>query len=267
MVFIISDLKKALLQNLPLWQFDSFTSVKHFVSGRDGGVSPLPFESLNLSYSAGDENENVIENRKRIAKSLGVEVDHLLFINQCHSSDVVIVRSKEDAGGQIFADALVTDVKGLCICVMGADCVPILVYDTVNKVVAAVHAGWKGTVASILTKTLSKMQTEFDCKMENILIGIGPSISQEKYEVGEEVYLQFKENFGADSDLIFIHNSETNKYFPDLWLANKMQAMKMGVLEHNIEIARICTFSNPEEFFSARYFKNKTGRFAAGIVL
>lgn len=260
-------MKKVLIHNLPLWQFESFNSVKHFVSGRDGGVSPAPFDSLNLSFSAGDEKENVIENRNRIAKSLGIEQDCLLFVNQCHSSDVVIIRSKEDAGGQIHADALVTNVKGLCICVMGADCVPVLLYDSVNKVVAAVHAGWKGTVASILTKTLFKMQTEFGCKMENIQIGIGPSISQEKYEVGEEVYLQFKENSGNEADLIFKHDLKSNKYFPDLWLANRMQAMKMGVLEQNIEIAGICTFSNPEEFFSARYFKNKTGRFAAGIVL
>ena len=260
-------MKKVLLQNLPIWQFESFNTIKHFVSGRDGGISPSPFDSLNLSFSAGDEKENVIENRLRIAKSLGVEQDHLLFVSQCHSSDVIVVRSKEDAGGQIHADALVTDIQGLCICVMGADCVPVLVYDSVNKVVAAVHAGWKGTVASILTKTLLKMQTEFGCKIENIQIGIGPSISQEKYEVGEEVYLHFKENFGVHTELIFTYDSKSNKYFPDLWLANKMQAMKMGVLESNIEIAGICTFSNPEEFFSARYFKNKTGRFAAGIVL
>jgi polyphenol oxidase len=259
--------QKILLQNLPLWQFESFSSVKHFVSGRDGGISPSPFDSLNLSFSAGDEKENVIENRNRIAKSLGIQQDHLLFVSQCHSSDVVIVRTKEDAGGQILADALITNVSGLCICVMGADCVPVLVYDPIQKVIAAVHAGWKGTVASILTKTLSKMQSEFGSKMENIQIGIGPSISQEKYEVGEEVYLQFKDNFETDTDLIFKYDSNSNKYFPDLWLANKMQAMKMGVLEQNIEIAGICTFSNPEEFFSARYFKNKTGRFAAGIVL
>lgn len=260
-------MKKVLFHNLPLWQFESFRDVKHFVSGREGGTSPSPFDSLNLSFSAGDDPEHVIENRRRVANAMGVELDHLLFVSQCHSSDVVMVRSKEDAGGQIHADALVTDVKGLCICVMGADCVPVLVHDRVKNVVAAVHAGWKGTVASILTKTLAKMKSEYGCKMENLHIGIGPSISQAKYEVGEEVYLQFKELFGADADLIFEYRPTSNKYFPDLWLANKMQAIKMGVVESNIENAAICTYSNPEEFFSARYFKNKTGRFAAGIVL
>ena len=201
------------------------------------------------------------------AEAIGLDSDSLVFVNQWHSCDVAIIRDKSDAKEAIEADAMVTNVLGLCICVMGADCVPVLIYDPVLKVASAVHAGWKGTVASIISKTLEIMHAIYGCKYSDLLVGIGPSISQEKYEVGEEVFLKFKEKIGADADLIFKHDKPSNKYFPDLWLANKMQAMKMGVLEKNIEIAGICTYSNPEEFFSARYFKIKTGRFAAGIVL
>jgi len=249
-----------------LWRFDILKDITHFVSGRAGGVSKKPFSSLNLSLSAGDDMIDVLENRKRLAEAIGILPDSLVFISQCHSNNVAIVREKSDAVLGIEADAMVTNVQDLCICVMGADCVPILACDPIKKVTAAIHAGWKGTVASITIKTLEIMKSVYGCHMSDVLLGIGPSISQEKYEVGEEVYLKFKDTFGDEADGLFKHNSELGKYFPDLWLANKNQALKMGVLESNIEVAGICTYTNHEQFFSARYYKNKTGRLAAGIL-
>ncbi len=260
-------MKKELFNGLPLWQFDILKNQTHFVTSRHGGISPSPFDGLNLSKSAGDSLDNVFENRRLLAQSIGLEADDLVFVNQCHSAEIAIITEKSDPKQAIEADAMVTNLLGLCICVMGADCVPVLIYDPVRKVVAAVHAGWKGTVASILSKTLEKMHVIYGSQFADLIVAIGPSISQAKYEVGEEVYLKFKEAFGQEIEPIFKHDKTTNKYFPDLWLANKMQALKLGVLEKNIEIAEICTYSNPDEFFSARYFQNKTGRFAAGIVL
>ena len=258
-------MKKIVSNGVSIWKFKVLEDQVHFVSGRSGGVSPAPFDSLNLSFSAGDAAENVIENRRRLAFSIGISPENLVFVSQCHSNEIILVNNKADAEGK-KADALLTNVPGICLCVMGADCVPVLAYDPQKKVAAAIHAGWKGTVASITSKTLEAMQLHFGCRMQDVKIGIGPSISQDKYEVGKEVYNLFKSNFGA-ADLIFKYNAETAKYFPDLWLANKMQAMQLGVKESNIEIAEICTFSNPNEFFSARFFKNQTGRFAAGILI
>jgi polyphenol oxidase len=260
-------LEKYSVNGLSLWQFTKFKDCKHFVTGRSGGVSKEPFSSLNMSLSAGDSVKNVLDNRKRLAEAIEILPESLVFVSQHHSCDVAIIRGKSDAKEGIEADAMVTNVPDVCICVMGADCVPVLAYDPKMKVVGAIHAGWKGTVASITTKTLQIMEGIFGCNMSDVILGIGPSISQEKYEVGEEVYLKFKENFGNEAETIFKQNSETGKYFPDLWLANQMQALKMGVSEANIEISRICTFTNHEEFFSARYFKNKTGRLAAGIMI
>lgn len=253
---------------LALWQFDKLPSgQKHFVSGRQGGVSEEELSSLNLSFSAGDSPENVKENRTRLAHALGLKSDDLVFISQCHSADIIVLRSEEDCKEVYRADALVTNLTNKCICVMGADCVPVVVYDPVKKVVAAIHAGWRGTSASITAKTLLLMEQMYGCKPHQMYVGIGPSISQEHYEVGKEVYEEFKHLHPDDVDQIFYYDSQKNKYFPDLWLANQLQALRIGVPQENIEIAGICTYSHPKEFFSARYFKNKTGRFSAGICL
>jgi YfiH family protein len=260
--------KKEEVAGLALWQFDHFPlGQKHFVSGRQGGLSEGPLSSLNLSLSAGDNPENVVENRLRLANAMGVERGNLVFISQCHSSRSIVIRQMEDVPQGKEADALITDLPGLCICVMGADCVPVLAIDPVRKVVAAIHAGWRGTADGIVEKTLGRMKATFGCGMENVWVGIGPSISQEKYEVGEEVFVQFQKSRPLEASLIFKHDPQKNKFYPNLWLANELQAIAIGVPKHQIEVAGICTYSNPNNFFSARYFQNKTGRFAAGVML
>lgn len=256
-------------KGVSLWKFknlDSQNGIKHFVSGREGGVSAGDQESLNLSFSVGESEENVVKNRSNLAAAMDIKPEQLFFVSQYHSDQVLIVIAPYD-GNPTKADAIVTNVKGICICAMGADCVPILAYDPVMQAVAAIHAGWKGTAASITFKTLKILSDAYGSKPEDIILAIGPSISQEKYEVGEDVYNSFVEQQGEKSKRLFQHNAVTDKYFPDLWEANKAQAIDFGLKEENIEVAGICTFSNPDKFYSARYFKNKTGRFAAGIML
>ena len=254
---------------ISLWQFENLASQKgidHFVSGKDGGISIGDCSGLNLSYSVGDSDENVRTNRSKIASVLGINSDQLFFVSQYHSDVVLVVKEKYD-GNPTKADAIVTDAKGICICVMGADCVPLLAYDPVKQVIAAIHAGWRGTASSITFKTLEIMKDQFGCNPKDVILSIGPSISQEKYEVGEEVYLSFLDQQGDESKRYFVHDQASNKYFPNLWEANKDQGIRFGLKEQNIEISGICTYSNHNQFYSARYFKNKTGRFAAGIML
>ncbi len=256
-------------RNLSLWKFENLSAqdkTDHFVSDKNGGVSSEEFATLNLSFSVGDLHENVLKNRSLIADSLVITHDKLFFVSQYHSDQVLTVTEQYD-GNPTKADALVTNVKGICICVMGADCVPLLAYDPVKEVVAAIHAGWRGTASSITLKTLQIMKDKFGSQPEDILLSIGPSISQAKYEVGEDVYHSFLELQGEGSKKFFKHDLVTGKYFPDLWEANKDQGLKFGLKGKNIEVAGICTYSNPDKFYSARYFKNKTGRFAAGILL
>lgn len=261
--------KKIEIEEVELWQYSSLLGLggqRHFVSGRKGGVSQFPYDSLNLSYSAGDERDNVQENRNRLAKSLGIAFENLVFVSQIHSNKVVVVKKPDDTKG-VEADAMVTDVPGLCISVMGADCVPIIAYDPVKNVAGAAHAGWRGTLSSITTQMLHAMIDTYRCLPSDIYVGIGPSASQQRYEVGEDVFLLYKKAFDDAGCEWFKYDKLTNKYFPDLWLANKSQAMWAGVLEHHIEVAGICTMANPNDFFSARLSNNRTGRFASGIVL
>jgi YfiH family protein len=160
-------------------------------------------------------------------------------------------------------DALITSERGICIAVMSADCVPVLLYDKKNQAIAAVHSGWRGTVARILEKTLAEMKRTFGTEGKDLVAGIGPSVSQESYEVGEEVVSEVTNAFGSDSSLMIL--KPNNKAQLDLWKANKLQLLAFGVNENSIEISDLCTVKNNNYFFSAR--KGDSGRFAAGIVL
>jgi len=136
-------------------------------------------------------------------------------------------------------------------------------YDKKNKAIAAVHSGWRGTVARILEKTLLEMKYVFGTKGEDLIAGIGPSVSQESYEVGEEVVNEVHQAFGKDSGLMIAQPD--NKAKLDLWHANRLQLLMFGVPSSQIEISDLCTVKNNHHFFSAR--KGDSGRFAAGIML
>ncbi|MFN6945683.1 MAG: peptidoglycan editing factor PgeF [Cytophagaceae bacterium] len=252
--------------DLALYQFNNLSLVKeinHFISGREGGVSEDHTGTLNLSFNVGDKEENVMENRSRVAAAMNCEPPNLVIPGQTHGNKVGIVDRVKDFPD---TDALITNKKGICIAVMSADCVPVLLYDRQNHAVAAVHAGWRGTVGKILSLTLEKMVSTYGTNPENVLAGIGPSICQDVYQVGEEVVERFLKAFGEHKQLIHI-DPESGKGYPDLWEANKQQLLSLGVPEESIEVAGICTYSNPNMFFSARQSQNKAGRFAAGIIL
>ena len=241
-----------------------FKNLKNIVSTRLGGVSIGEKSSLNLSYKVGDDNLNVIENRRLLALELGINSDSLIFPDQTHSCHVQIVNSIEDIEKLKNTDAIITNVPQLCLCVMSADCVPILLFDSKQNVVAAIHAGWRGTVADIVTKTIQLMNTEFGSQSEDIYAAIGPSISADVYEVGIEVIDSVFALLGYTEGLIVL--KDFDKGMLDLWETNRHILLKAGLLADNIEVAEICTFKNNESFFSYRK-SSETGRFAAGICL
>jgi hypothetical protein len=254
---------------LPLWQFKNlnrFTEIKHYVSGREGGVSEGEVGSLNLGLRAEANRENVLENRRRVAEAMGVAPIHLVFPSQTHSDHVKLVQAHTLPGELEDTDALICNTPGICISVMSADCVPILLYDPVTRAVAAVHAGWRGTVAKILEHTVRQMQSQFDTQPSDLIAGIGPSICPEVYEVGPEVITAVAEVFGTKENLVSRENGE-GKGFLNLWEANRLQLLSLGVRPEAIEVAGICTFTHSDVFFSARKSGNKAGRFAAGILI
>jgi len=253
--------------SVPLLHFnnlDSFSDVFHFVTTRRGGVSSGAWESFNLGFNSGDDHQNVENNRKILADAVGVNLDCLIFQKQIHS-DIVTVVDKPYHGSEICeTDSMITNKPGLCLCVKGADCVPILFFDPVGKAVGVAHAGWKGTVKKIAANVIEAMELLYSCKPSDIKVAVGPSIGPEVYEVGAEVIEKARESFGSQNPFIIRKNDKT--YF-DLWEANRSVLIEAGVLSKNIEISGICNYSNDNDFFSHRKSGGKTGRFAAGIMI
>jgi hypothetical protein len=239
--------------------------IRHYVSSREGGESTGELGGLNLSYKVGDDPEKVRLNRAKLAEAFEINPSHLVFPIQTHSSTIQIVNANSLTVPWEDTDALMTNEKGILISVMSADCVPVLLYDPIGKAVAAIHAGWRGTMGEIVRKTVEKMTVVFGTKASDLIAGIGPSISAEVYEVGEEVIKAVEKVYGHKEGIII--QEEHGKGFCNLWEANRLQLLKAGVLPSCIEVAGICTYKNADQFFSARKSGNKAGRFAAGIML
>jgi YfiH family protein len=253
---------------LPLWQFDKFSGIRnlqHFVSCKAGGYSENGFGELNLSYKVGDDPKRVDRNRSRLAEVFGISSEKIIFPVQTHSNHIKIVTASTKAEDIEDTDAILTNEKGIMISVMSADCVPVLLYDHEKKVAAAIHAGWRGTMAEIVKLTVEKMKDVFDTKPSSIRAGIGPSISDEVYEVGEEVIKAVEKVYGSKEGII--SREQNGKGFCNLWEANRIQLVKAGVLPGNIEVAGICTYKNSDTFFSYRKDGVKAGRFAAGLMM
>jgi polyphenol oxidase len=256
-------MKKLHINGLQLWQFEGLggeNCIDHFVTSRSSHSVEREF---TLSFSSSPDRSFIQKNRSLLAAAMGVESTRLYLPSQVHKTRIVLVTNDTKKEELLETDALITNTPGICIAVMSADCVPILLYDRKNNAVGAVHSGWRGTVARILEKTLQAMHQTFGTKGEDIYAGIGPSVSQDSYEVGEEVVHEVQQSFGSKHELMIPVG--TNKAKLDLWKANKVQLMEFGVAPSRIEISDLCTVKNNEHFFSAR--KGDTGRFAAGIMV
>ena len=244
---------------------------KGFVSGfstRLGGVSTFPENSLNLSGLDIDSAENLAENRKRFLEAFG-GVYALASSWQTHSASVRIVKNLDDAknGNEKF-DAIISNLESVLVGVKTADCVPILLGDVRTKSFAAIHAGWRGTVNSIVKNTVKKMHRVYGTNAEDLICAIGPAASGRHYEVGQEVIDAFRENFSTCGN--FFTETREGHALVDLHLANKEQILSVGVLPENIFIAPLCTMERTDLFFSHRVEKKlygKTGRLMSVIGL
>ena len=159
-------------------------------------------------------------------------------------------------------DAMVSDMEQVCLCISTADCIPVRCYDIRRKVIAAIHAGWRGTVKRIVEKTLDKMAALYGTKGEDVQAYIGPGISLNAFEVGDEVYEAFE---AAGFDMACIARRD-EKWHLDLWEANRIQLLSKGVKKENVEVTGICTYQNYTDFFSARRLGIRSGRILSGIM-
>ena len=234
------------------------------VTTRDGGVSPGVYATLNLSFSVGDEPGNVVENRRRAAAAVGAGLDDLVFARQVHGAAVRVVTAADRGGAAApggtvgDADALVTSEPGPVLGVLVADCVPVVLHDPRARVLACVHAGWRGTVARATGAALAAMQT-LGARPGDVRAGIGPAIGPDRYQVGAEVAGAARDAFGPQP---FLRPDGTGAWLFDLWAANRFVLREAGVRERNIHVAGVPTGPGPGLFFSDRTAR-PCGRFAA----
>ncbi len=234
--------------------FQQFSDIVIGQSTRLGGI-PSKYGDFNLGESVGDSLDIVTQNREIFCRSLGFEIQDLAKSKQVHGSEVIIVEN----GGQYNGyDALITNKKGILLAVTVADCAPILLWDSKNEVIAAIHAGWKGTCEKIVTKTLQLMMNTFGTDASYVFAYIGTCISKNKYEVDYDVARHFKEKYRP-------MNTETGKYHLDIKLHNYDQLIALGVPLSQIEVSNYCTLDNKDKFYSHRGDKGKSGRMLAAI--
>lgn len=204
------------------------------------------------------------ENKLKLAESLGIKPETLVFPKQTHTNCVAELSGIPNKTID-ETDALITNKPGLCICVQTADCVPILLFDPAQKVVAAIHAGWRGTVGKIAAIAVLKMALDYDCMPENIKAAIGPSICSEIYEVGDEVVGAVRNSIPNAG--LALHKNNLGKYHFNLWEANRQLLLGSGLKPENIEVLGECSFLEKEKYFSARRDGIETGRMVSGIMI
>ena len=246
--------------------------VEHCFTTRIGGVSKGIYESLNLSFTRGDEDAAVRENFRRLAGAMKTDVSKFVFTDQTHTTNVRRVTA-EDAGKGIVKerdytdiDGLITNEPGLVLSTFYADCVPLYFVDPVHRAIGMSHSGWKGTVGKMGAATITAMKREFGTETKDLVCAIGPSICQDCYEVSEDVADAFKEAFPGHADEILL-DKKNGKYQLDLWRANEIVLTEAGVLKEKIAVTNICTCSNPDLLFSHRASHGKRGNLGAFIYL
>lgn len=223
----------------------------HGVFTRRGGVSEPPFNSLNLADNLGDDPDAVIENKRRIAKALDINLP--IFLNQVHSDRVHEIVLSDQV---LEADGMVTCQKDIPIAIRHADCQAAIFYDPVHHAVANVHAGWRGNVQNIYAKTVEKMIRLFGTDPEELIVCISPSLGPKHAE-----FVNYENELPRD---FWIHKNEKHQF--NLWSIAKDQLTAMKIPDSQIEIASFCTFENKDDFFSYRRSK-LTGRNATIVCL
>lgn len=232
--------------------FERFPEIVFGMSTKIGLDRKSPFY-FNLSFTVGDSAAIVRENRNVFFNELGLDPNQVAYQKQIHSD---LIKFTETPGLLGESDALITTKQNIGLAISTADCTPIFVYDPENKIIAAVHSGWRGTQKQILKKTIDNLINNFNTKAKNLFVYVGPSISQKNYEVGEEV--------GAQFDQKYIKNQNGRLYL-DVLKANVDMLNDFMIPTNQIEVSHLCTYSEKELLHSFRRDGNFSGR-SLGVI-
>jgi YfiH family protein len=222
--------------------------IRHAFFTRTGGVSQGVYATLNGGIGSKDEPAHVAENRSRMAQALGVTPEHFLSLYQIHSPDVVVAQTPWTREARPRADAMVTNVPGLALGISTADCGPVLFADADARVIGAAHSGWRGALTGVLEATLAAME-KLGAKRSRIAVALGPMIRKESYEVGPEFVERFK-SADAGNAVFFAPSEREGHAMFDLPGYVRARLERAGVTQ--VEDLGVCTFAEPERFFSYR---------------
>ena len=245
-----------------LTYYNMGTGVTAFSTTRQGGCSTGNYAAFNINGYCGDDEVHIAANKVALCSLLGIDSNRLVMPHQVH--DCVVRRIDGPQQGVIEGvDAVMTDVPQLCIGVSTADCSPVLLYDSTHRAVSAVHAGWRGTVLRIVQKAVETMRDTYGTAPADLQAVIGPGISLDSFEVGDEVYDQF---LSAGFDMQPISRRDA-KWHIDLPMCNRLQLMEAGIPADHIQMTNICTYQQYDRYFSARRLGIQSGRIYTGILI
>lgn len=263
------------LEYLTFPSFEESGMVEHLVTTRLGGVSEGELATMNLSFTRGDREENVLENYRRIGRVLGCRPEDMVASHQTHTVNIRRVTAADRGKGIVSprdyenVDGLMTDELGIALVTYYADCVPLLFLDPVHHVIGLAHSGWKGTVGRMGENMVAAMAETYGSRPADMVAAIGPSICRECYEVGEEVAERFWQLFGGRESCggIVVQGKTEGKYQLDLWLANRRILEETGIPGDSISVTDICTCHNSSYLFSHRGSKGHRGNLGVFLML
>jgi polyphenol oxidase len=241
------------LEWLEFDQLEKYPHVVHGVFARHGGVSIGPFAALNISQEIGDHPDSVKVNRERISKAL--DAGFIVFPHQKHGADIVRV-TKKNFSSVLQADALFTTEKNIALAISHADCQAAIIYDPAHEMIAVAHVGWRGSVQNLYAKLIEALKNEIGSKPKDLLVCISPSLGPCHAEF-KNYKQELPEGFWA---------FQTKPHYFDFWAISRMQLTAAGIPDKNIEIAEVCSYCTPKDYYSYRR-EAKTGRNATVVVL
>lgn len=254
-----------------VWYTDSLLKTPHGFSTRVGGVSPAPWDSLNLRPGQGDGQDLLLENYRRFFAAIGADESRAVLSQQTHTANVLRV-TEEHAGMGLTrprsyadVDALITGTPNLPLVVFSADCGIILLHDPVHHAVGAVHAGWRGCAAGILERTVQAMTDAFGSRPADLTAAIGPSIGPCCFETDGDVPAAMRAALGTDAEPYL--EVRGPKYHVDLAGLNRQWLLRAGLTPERVAVSGLCTACHPELFWSHRKMGDARGAQVAVISL
>ena len=228
-------------------KLQQFENLRHCFFSRKNGFSKGCYTSLNCGLGSGDKKENVLKNLNLVSQKMGCKDELLITLNQTHSNEVIYFKNEDSIKNKLPGDAIVTKIKNIGICVLAADCAPILLYDYQKKIIGCIHSGWKGALRGVIENTIKKFK-ELDSNISSLVAVVGPCIRKENYEVITDFYEKFTNQnpkYGG-----FFKKIADNKYIFDLrgFINNKISDLNIK----NIENIEMDTFTARETFYSYR---------------